>query len=249
LAPTKSSTPDGKENETTPPKTATPYWKALKIDGREPSPRETRSASKAKKSQCLVMCFSPPDQKANAEREQRILEEKENLRAIKIAEARQSGKLMFFSPTNSKRQKTRHSNCTLNRKLAFTMNLSPDPKPSELTITKDKLSGDECKLLETEDALRQAQLLCTDLERRLQKNMHESEQEHKKLVDAMIIQEEEKCTLRNDLENLKEQLKKTSEEHKQDKHLITMVRLLQEIPLYIQLDKILIFSLFYAFST
>lgn len=231
MVPTKSSTPicaDGKENKTTPPKTATPYWKALKIDGREPSPRETRSASKAKKNQCLVMCFSPPDQKANAEREQRILVEKENLRARKITEARESGQLMVFSPTNSKKQKLRHSNSSINRKLAFTMDLSPDPTPSDLTFMKEKLVEVECKLLETEEALRQAQLLCTDLESQLQKNMRDSEQEHQKLVDAMIIQEEKNCTLRNDLEILREKLKEACEEHKQDKHKMTMVRQLHE---------------------
>lgn len=206
----------------TPPKTATPYWKALEIDGREPSPRETRSASKAKKSQCLVMCFSPPDQKANAEREQRILNEKEKQRAIKIVKARESGQLLVFSPNYSKKQKIRHSNMS-DQNLAFTMDLSPDPTSSELTLLKKKLQ-------EAEEGLLKAQVRCDDLESQLQNNQRQHEQEHKQLFEQLLLKENETATLHGDLDNLdleceklRKHLKESREEHEQNKHEISMV--------------------------
>lgn len=79
------------------------------------SPRETRSAKKkklsvsrfdfsppknpARENRSGLMFFSPPDQKANAQREKEELARKENERANRIKKARTSGQLLVFSPT------------------------------------------------------------------------------------------------------------------------------------------------------
>ena len=224
---------DEPENKATTPQGATPYWKAIQLDGRPPSPRETRSATKVpRKPQGYVMSFSPPDQKANVEREKKIMEQKEQQRSAKIAKARESGQLLVFSPAPSRKQKSRRAtSCD-----AFTMDLSPDPKvptPSkQIILAEEKLISAELKLKDAQEEILKIQTRCDNLENQLHNQQIHNEHVYKELLDQLRLKEQKANELSSVLDKknldhaqLEKRIGELRAEQENDRHEIALVSL------------------------